>query len=67
MDEIESQKGRKMKQVLYSISPEQKILLERIKTATGLSESELIRQAINMLVGAYANAIKDNRETDQTR
>jgi hypothetical protein len=64
MDKIENQRGKGMKQVLYSISPEQKILLERIKKATGLSESELIRQAINMLMGAYGNAIKG---TDQTK
>jgi hypothetical protein len=58
MDKIEMQDNHKMTRVLYLISPEQKILLERLKKVTGLTESELIRQAINMLMGAYSNALK---------
>jgi hypothetical protein len=58
MDKIEMQDNQKLIRVLYLISPEQKILMERLKIATHLTESELIRQAINMLMGAYSNALK---------
>lgn len=56
---MQENKGRhKMIQVLYSIDPEQKRKLEYLSKVTGVAESELVRQSINMLMGAYANALK---------
>jgi predicted DNA-binding protein len=61
---MSQEKGRhKMKQVLYSIDPEQKRKMEYLSQVTGVSESELIRQAINMLMGAYSNALKGYDES----